>query len=86
MAKESDRHIGRRENVWFPLDEPHKEQCNMNSNNNAEQDVLVSLDAQTKGALEARAKANGRATKREAAQVIKEAVGTAPKPQSEGGV
>lgn len=21
MAKESDRHIGRRENIWFPLDE-----------------------------------------------------------------
>lgn len=56
-----------------------------NNNNNAEQDVLISLDPQTKAALEARADANGRATKREAAQIIKEAVGTAPRPQSEGG-
>lgn len=42
----------------------------------------VPLDPQTKAALEARADANGRAMKREAAQIIKEAVGTAPKPES----
>ena len=42
--------------------------------------INVPLDDETKAALERRAEANGRATKREAAQIIKAAVGTAPLP------
>lgn len=44
--------------------------------------INVPLDDETKAALERRAEANGRATKREAAQIIKDAVGTAPKPET----
>ena len=43
--------------------------------------INVPLDDETKAALERRAEANGRATTREAAQIIKDAVGTAPKPE-----
>ncbi len=41
----------------------------------------VPLDPKTRAALEARARVNGRALKREAAHIIKEAVGTAPAPE-----
>ena len=42
----------------------------------------VPLDPRTRAALEERARVNGRALKREAAQIVKEAVGTAPKPEA----
>jgi len=41
----------------------------------------VPLDKKTRAALEVRAEVNGRALKREAAQIIMKAVGTAPKPE-----
>lgn len=42
-----------------------------------EENILLPLDAATKEALQRRAAANGRATRREAQRIIMEAVGTA---------
>ena len=47
--------------------------------------INVPLVDETKAALERRVDENGRATRKEAAAIIKDAVKTAPKPAQEGG-